>query len=265
MDERIATNRRRWDEMAQLHVDTYGIDDVDRAGDHRLKPFEPSELGDLRGLRICHLQCHIGGDSFALAQLGATVVGVDFSETSIEIARSRAERVGLADRVEFVCATVDDAPGVAGTGFDAVYTSWGVLCWLPDLDRWASVIRKLLAPGGWLYVAETHPYATTLRWPRYAYGGGVASFKNEQGDYTDAQARFEHPEAWEWSHGIGDVVTALAAAALRIEWLHEHAECAWHLNDEEHLVQGANGMWSVPGSTLPLSFSLRATAQVSGV
>jgi SAM-dependent methyltransferase len=260
MDERVATNRNRWDEMAQLHVETYRIDDVDRAGDHRLKPFEPAELGDLRGLRICHLQCHIGGDSFALARLGAeVVVGVDFSATSVEIARARAERVGLADRVTFVCATVHDAPAAAGSEFDAVYASWGVLCWLPDLDRWASVVAQLLVPGGWLYLAETHPYAVAARWPGYVYGGGEASFDEGQGDYTDANAVFEHPESWEWSHGIGDVVTALATAGFRIDWLHEHAECAWHLNDEEHLVQDADDMWRAPGSTLPLSFSLRAT------
>jgi SAM-dependent methyltransferase len=259
VDERVATNQRRWDEMAQLHVETYQIDDVDGTGDHRLKPFEPVELGDLAGLRICHLQCHIGGDSFALAHLGATVVGVDFSDASIEIARTRASRLGVADRVEFVRATVDDAPAAAGTGFDAVYTSWGVLCWLPDLDRWAGVVRDLLAPGGWLYVAETHPYATAIRWPQYVYGGGGASFDDGQGDYTDADAVFEHPESWEWSHGLGDVVTALAGAGLRVDWLHEHVEVAWHLNDGDHLEQGADGMWRAPGSTLPLAFSLHAT------
>ena len=259
MDERIATNRRRWDEMATLHVDTYAVDDVDATGTHSLKPFELAEIGDVNGLRICHLQCHIGGDSFALAERGATVVGVDFSPRSVEIAAARAASLGLADRVEFVCAAVDDAPGAAGSGFDAVYTSWGVLCWLPDLDRWAAVVHELLAPGGWLYLAETHPYATALRWPNSVYGGGAEHFDDEQGDYTDDAARFEHPESWEWSHGLGEIVTALSGAGMRVDWLHEHAEVAWHLNDQEHLVEDADGMWRRPGSTLPLSFSLRAT------
>ena len=139
-----------------------------------------------------------------------------------------------------------------------MYTSWGVLCWLPDLDRWAQVVHELLVPGGWLYLAETHPYATALRWSS-PYAGNVAQFNDEHGDYTDAAAQFEHPESWEWSHGLGEIVTALAGAGMRIDWLHEHAESGWHLNDEEHMVKGADGMWSVPGSTLPLSFSLRAT------
>jgi SAM-dependent methyltransferase len=260
MDERVATNQRRWDEMSDLHIDTYAIDDVDAAGVHTLKPFEPDELGDLGGLRVCHLQCHIGGDSFALAQLGAaSVVGVDFSPRSVTIARERAARLGLADRVEFVCATVDDARSACRGNFDAVYTSWGVLCWLPDLDAWARVVHEILAPGGWLYLAEFHPYATSIRWDRYAYGGAAPVFKDSHGDYTDADARFEHPESWEWTHGVGEIVTALAAAGMRIDWLHEHREVSWDLNDRDHLVERDTGMWEVPGSTLPLSFSLRAT------
>ena len=259
MDERVATNRRRWDEMSDLHVDTYAIDDVDAVGVHTLKSFEADELGDIDGLRVCHLQCHIGGDSFALAQLGAaSVVGVDFSPRSVAIAQERAARLGLADRVEFVCATVDDAPS-AGGDFDAVYTSWGVLCWLPDLDVWARVVHELLAPGGWLYLAEMHPYATSIRWTDHPYGNAVPLYNDEHGDYTDIDAQFEYPESWEWTHGLGDVVSALARAGMRMDWLHEHAESGWHLNDPEHLTQQPDGMWEVAGSTLPLSFSLRAS------
>jgi SAM-dependent methyltransferase len=260
MDERLAVNRRRWDEMSDLHIETYAIDDVDASGVHSLKSFEPGELGDVRGRRICHLQCHIGGDSFALAQLGArSVVGVDFSPRSIEIAETRAGDLGIADRVTFVCATVDDARDATGGGFDAVYTSWGVLCWLPDLDAWARVVQALLVPGGRLYLAETHPYATAVRWPGSVYGGGHAAFDDVQGDYTDADAQFDHPESWEFSHGIGDVVTALAGAGMRLDWLREHTEVPWNLNDRARLVRRPDGMWELPDSTLPLSFSLRAT------
>jgi SAM-dependent methyltransferase len=246
--------------MAELHVDTYAIDDVDGRGDHRLKPFEPEELGPLEGKSVCHLQCHLGGDSFALAHLGAAqVVGVDFSPRSIQIATMRAARLGLADRVRFVAAVVEDAPDVAGTGFDVVYTSWGVLCWLPDIDRWAEVAASLLLPGGFVYLAETHPYAAASRWTGYAYGGAQAHFDDGQGDYTDDEAVFDHPATWEWTHGLGEIITALVGAGLRIEWLHEHPTVSWHLNDRENLVRGPDGMWSAPGSGLPLSFSLRAS------
>src|SRR5206468_5034060 len=120
----------------------------------------------------------------------------------------------------FVCATVEGAPRVAGTGFDGVYTSWGVLCWLPDLSVWAATIDALLRPGGWLYLAETHPYATALRGKRWPYGGNVAVHNTGPGDYTDPDAEIVHDESWEWSHGLGEIVTALAQAGLRLEYLH---------------------------------------------
>lgn len=164
MDERLEVNRRRWDEAAVLHRRTYFLpDEVVR--DAELAPFMVDELGDLSGLRVCHLQCHIGGDSLSLARLGASmVVGVDFSAVSLETARARAVEAGLADRVTFVEVSVDDAPTATGGAFDVVHTSGGVLCWMPSIDAWASSVHDLLRPGGWLHLAEMHPYACAARW-----------------------------------------------------------------------------------------------------
>jgi len=259
MDERVEVNRRRWEEMTALHETTYFDDD--KAIDDELEPFELDELGDIVGQRLCHLQCHIGGNSIALARLGATVVGVDFSDVALELARRRARDAGYVDRVEFVCATVDDAVEATGGGFDGVYTSWGVLSWLPSIESWARVVHGLLRTRGWLYVADTHPHAAALRWANCPYGGRDGVYDEDQGDYTDLEAQFEHPEAWTWNHGIGEIVTALAGAGMRIDRLREHPTIAWHLGDPDHLVRRTDGMWEVPGSTLPLSFSLRATRE----
>lgn len=246
--------------MASRHESTYNVELVDGGGDS-LKPFEAAELGDLRARRVCHLQCHIGDDSMSLARRGATVVGVDFSPRAIEIAEYRAKEAGLARQLTFVISDVSEARSRLVGDFDVVYTTWGVLCWLPDLDRWASVIASLLVPGGFLYLAESHPYAEMLRWEGRTYGGAAPHFDDAQGDYTDDEAVFDHPGAWEWSHGLGEIVTAVAQAGLEIDWLHEHAEVAWHLNDTTGLARRENGMWHKAGSTLPLSFSLRATAR----
>lgn len=259
MDERVATNRQRWEEMTELHLDTYRVDDRDADGTFGLKAFEAEELGPVTGLALCHLQSHLGENTFGLAQMGARrVVGVDFSTRSVEVASMRAERLGLSDRVRFVCATVDDAPAAVAEHFDGVYTSWGVLCWLPRLTDWARSIRQLLRPGGWFYLADTHPYATALRWDSYPYGGSTAVFDDDQGDYTSREAVFEHPESWQWNHGVGEVVTALVEAGLSVDWLHEHPTVGWDLSDDA-LAQRPDGMWELPGSDLPLSFSLRAT------
>jgi SAM-dependent methyltransferase len=255
VDERLATNQRRWDEMAALHV----VQQHDAEGDHHLRPFEALELGELSGRRVCHLQCHIGSDSLALCRLGASVVGVDFSGAAVKAASGLASRRAAADRCRFVQASVDEAPGLLGASFDIVYTSWGVLVWLPDLLSWASSIEALLVPDGFVYLAESHPYAEALRWPEWHYGGAVPHFDDTQGDYTDDQALFDHPESWQWSHGLGEVVTALADAGLRIDFLHEHAVAAWHLNDADHLTLRPDGMYEQPGSSLPLSYSLKAS------
>jgi SAM-dependent methyltransferase len=245
--------------MTELHVVTYRIDEVDAAGEFGLKSFEQAEIGDIVNRRICHLQCHIGDNSFGLAKLGAAeVVGVDFSSRSIDTARMRAERLGLTDRVRFVHGAVDEAAALLGATFDGVYTSWGVLTWLPDIGTWAESVSGLLKDGGWLYVADTHPYAASVRWPSYPYGGATAVYDDKHGDYTDANATFQHPESWHWNHGLGEIVSALTEAGMTIEWLHEHPVVAWHMGDPESLVERADGMWEEPGSTLPLSFSTRA-------
>jgi hypothetical protein len=170
----------------------------------------------------------------------------------------RAERLGLTDRVRFVHAAVDEAAAVLGANFDGVYTSWGVLAWLPDIRTWAENVSGLLKGRGWLCVADTHPYAAALRWAAYPYSGETAVYDDNHGDYTDANATFKHPESWQWNHGLGEIVTALTEAGMSLQWLHEHPVVAWHLSDHEHVVERADGMWEQPGSTLPLSFSLRA-------
>jgi SAM-dependent methyltransferase len=259
VDERIELNRLRWDEQARLHAQNYPVDDVRGTGFDWLKHFEVQELGNVEGQSICHLQCHIGGGSIALSRLGATVVGVDFSPVALDVARARSERAGVAERVSFVCASVDEAPRVLAERFDGVYTSWGVLTWLPSLVDWAHAVAELLKPSGWLYLVENHPIALVSRWPDATYGTGVATFDDSQGDYTDDDVFFEHPESWNWNHGLGEIVTAIAEAGMRIEWLHEHQVSTWHYQDKERFVQDETGMWRDSESDLPLSFSLRAT------
>jgi hypothetical protein len=83
---------------------------------------------------------------------------------------------------------------------------------------------------------------------------------DDRGDYTTPDAEFEHSRTREWSHGIGEIVSALAESMPKVEWLHEHTTVAWNLGDAHGLVRRDDGLWEVPGSSLPLSFSLRATS-----
>ena len=159
----LDTNRASWDERAEIHVENltefYGIERF-LAGEDVLSPIEAGEIGDVRGLKVLHLQCHIGLDTLCLARRGADVTGLDFSATALRHAEELAGKAGLAAR--FVLGEVYDAAALCGTNYDLVYTTWGTISWLPDIQRWGAVIAAALKPGGSLYFVDDHPSAATF-------------------------------------------------------------------------------------------------------
>lgn len=246
-----------WDERVPIHVGSRFYDlDGWKAGraNHLVAPFEDDEIGSVDGLRLCHLQCHIGTETLNFARRGATVVGVDFSAAAVEAARALAEDIGVADRATFVQATVEDARDHVDGEFDIVYTSWGALIWLPDLRPWARTIASLLGPGGFVYVADQHPM--TMKYSD-SYFRTEPFFDDEPGTYADLSAQTTVNEAYEWMHPMAEIITSLAEAGLRIDFLHEHPFLVWQDGDE--MVRGDDLMWRLPGDPIPLSFSLKAT------
>src|SRR5205823_6481205 len=158
MDEYIEANRKHWDELVSIHVKSafYTVDSV-RQGRTSLHPLEIEELGDVRGKRLLHLQCHFGLDTLSWARLGAAVTGADFSDEAIRTARELASELQIP--ATFVLSNLYDLPGALDGQFDVVYTSHGVLGWLPDIAGWARVAAHFVKPGGFFYVAEIHPVA----------------------------------------------------------------------------------------------------------
>lgn len=255
MDERVEANRRAWDERVPIHVGSRFYDVAGwKAGNrsHLVGPFEEAEIGPVAGRRLCHLQCHFGMDTLNFARQGAEVVGIDFSRPAIEAARALAADVGLD--ATFVLATVEDARAHVEGDFDIVYTSWGALIWLPDLSAWARTIASLLRPGGFVYVADQHPL--TARYGR-SYFDTEPRRDDDTGTYADPGAPTVHNEAYEWLHPLGEIVSVLADAGVRIDLLHEHPVLVWQNSPD--MVQGDDGMWQLPGDPIPQSFSLRAT------
>ena len=163
MSEFIAANLRNWDERAGLHATDvtgrYRIADM-LAGESVLHAIEASEIGDVSGRRIAHLQCHIGLDTISLAHLGAIPTGLDFSPAALRAAREFA--AGAGRKVRFVEADVYDTPAALGEAYEMGFVTWGAINWLPDIGRWADTVSTLLEPGGTLYLAETHPSALCL-------------------------------------------------------------------------------------------------------
>jgi SAM-dependent methyltransferase len=266
-------NRVHWDERAALHLGPRGYDlSTLRAGCRRLNAIEEDELGPVAGKRILHLQCHFGADTLTLAQRGAAgVVGLDFSPAAITAARDLARELGLADRAQFIEANLYAARDVIPQphGFDLVFVSWGALCWLPDIKGWAEIVAAMLRPGGSLYLAEGHPAAmvfsdaaaTTDGMPGFDapfFGGGEPIVEIATNDYIAGETEFANPTVYEWIHPLGDIVTALIDAGMRLDWLREHAAVTWRMF--RTLVEDERGLYRWPDKPwLPLAFSLSAT------
>ncbi|MEV5709241.1 class I SAM-dependent methyltransferase [Actinoallomurus sp. NPDC052274] len=259
----LTINKALWDERVPIHLasDFYDLAGF-KAGGQTLRDFELAEVGDVTGRRLVHLQCHFGLDTLSWARRGAHVTGLDFSEKAVEAACRVADEVGLQAR--FVAADVYDAVTALGETYDIVYTGLGALCWLPDIDRWARTAAALLRPGGFAYLAEFHPFAGTLddeegRTVTFDYfAEGPQVWDDDAGSYADPQAPVQHTRSIEFTHGLGEVVTALTTAGLRIDFLHEHDYTLW----QRFSVLERHGIaYRLPEGRprMPLMYSLRAT------
>jgi len=266
VDERVEANRQMWDERVAIHVGSrfYDVDGWKAGGrNHLVGPFEAGEIGPVAGKRLLHLQCHFGMDTLTFARAGAEVVGLDFSGEAVRAADALAAEVGLSGRATFVQSTVEDGRAAVDGDFDIVYTSWGALLWLPDLAPWARTIASCLRPGGFFYIAEQHPLLGTWTWDVPTVELGQSYFRRDaleddsSGTYADLDAPTTANRSYEWHHPLGEIVTVLAGAGLRIEMLHEHPILVWQANAS--MVQGDDGLWRLPGDLLPLSFSLKAS------
>jgi len=265
----LRENNALWDEWTRIHEasEFYDLAAFKRGG-IRLKEFELEEIGPVEGLEILHLQCHFGMDTLSFARLGARVTGADFSEVAIDLARSVADEIGHPE-ARFVRANLYDLPDVLEGTFDLVYTSGGVLGWLPDIRDWARVVAHFVRPGGRFYITEIHPVALVfddgdvapgelrLRYPYWEHATPIIS--PVVGSYADRDAAVKTKTEHSWDHGLGEIVTALIEAGLRIEFLHEFPFVLW---PTPFLEEQPNGTYRLPASSrgeLPLFFSLLAS------
>ncbi len=263
MDEYRENNRSLWNEYARIHARSpfYRVEEF-KAGENKLNELELSEVGDVAGKKLLHLQCHFGMDTLSWARLGAQVTGVDFSDEAIRQAQSLSEELKIPGR--FICCDLYDTPQHLDDRFDIVFTSYGVLTWLPDLIRWAQVIAHFLKPGGIFYIAEFHPFAFVfddeadeLRF-RYPYFARGAQKFPVDGSYADRTARVETKTSYEWNHPMGEIVTALISAGLQIEFLHEFPFTVYEQLPFLQKLDRDTWGFADGSDPIPLMFSIRA-------
>jgi len=266
-----ALNLANWNERAPAHAASpgYGLQRFrdDPAHLSTVVRYDLPRLGDIGGLRGLHLQCHIGTDTLSLHRLGARMSGLDFSAPALAEARALAESVGAA--IDYRQADAYQAVEEFGPGsFDLVFTGIGALCWLPDIARWGRLVADLLAPGGRLFLREGHPalWAIDDERPDHLLAAEYPYFETEEpllyeeeGTYVATDVEFVHNRSASWNHGIGEILSALLDAGLRLTQFVEHRSVPWEALPGA-MTQDADGEWWLAERTerLPLSYTLQA-------
>lgn len=265
MKKFIEANKKRWDQLTLEHEDSafYDLEGF-KSGKDRLRSIELSELGDVEGKSLLHLQCHFGMDTLAWARRGASVTGIDFSEKAIALAQSLSQELDIP--AKFHCVDMYDIPSVVSERFDIVFTSYGVLHGLYDLQNWGEIIAARLKPGGIFYIVEDHPFFRVFRpKPKGEIKAERSYFFSEEPQRIEATGSYATDDTGEagvsyvWDHSIGEVINSLIASGLVIEFLHEFPYAA--RAKFPFMEQGEDGWWRLPPDqhgTIPFLFSLQA-------
>lgn len=257
----ISINKKSWNERTAIHLDSDFYDNKSFINTDRssLKSIELDILGDLSNQSALHLQCHFGQDTISLERLGASkAIGVDLSDKAIEAARNLAKQT--QSKAEFICCDLYDLHQHLNQEFDLVFSSYGTIGWLPDLDKWAKLIHKSLKTNGRFVFAEFHPvvwmFDDDFTHVKYNY------FKEnpiveENETYTDGDETVQHKSVG-WNHSLGEVLSSLLNVGLRLEFFQEYNYSPYTCFD--HVKEVAPGKYCIPhiGQNIPMVYALVA-------
>jgi SAM-dependent methyltransferase len=253
-------NKDLWDKRTAIHKDSSFYDVIGfKSAKNVLTPIELKELGDVKGKKMLHLQCHFGLDSLNWARLGANVTGIDFSDDAINEAKRLNDELGMD--AKFICCNIYDFKNHLNDKFDIVFTSYGVIGWLPDLDKWAEIISHFLKPQGMFYMAEFHPviwmFDDNFKEIKYCYENREVIETESMGTYTDRNADIKAKEHG-WNHSISEVLNALITHGMQIEFFNEHMYSPYPCFN--NVVQNDEGNWWIKGleDRIPMVYSVKA-------
>lgn len=255
-------NKNSWNQRVSVHLesDFYAVEDF-KKGKEVLNSIERSLLGELKGKSLLHLQCHFGQDTLALARHGAIVTGIDFSEKAISEALSLAKEIQIPAR--FICSNVYDVPNQLRETFDIVFTTYGVLGWLPDMDAWAEVVKKMLCPGGKLVLVEFHPilwmFDDSFKQLTYSYFKGNPIIEEKNTTYTDdRKIKMETFQEITWNHSLHEVISALIRCGLKLSHFSEYPYSPYPCFPD--MVEMNPGEFHLKGMTniIPMVYALTA-------
>lgn len=254
------TNKATWNKKVNVHAksEMYNLE-VFKQGKSSLMAYELEALGDVKGKSLLHLQCHFGQDTLSWSRMGAKCTGVDLSDAGIKLAQNLNAELKLD--AEFVCCNVLDTSEFVKDTFDIVFTSYGVIGWLPDLKPWGKMIAERLNKGGAFFMAEFHPivwmfdYLDGKPLMKYGYMQDTVIYEEYEGTYANNNSKMISKE-YGWNHGLGEVVSALTEAGLHIEYLKEFDESPYDVLPD--LLKTESGMFVTKDKLYPLIFTLKA-------
>ena len=255
-------NRKAWNKKTDVHITSEFYDNENFIkGKSSLKHIETELLGNLKGKNILHLQCHFGQDSISLAREGAFVTGVDFSENAISKAKELAVLTGTNDSTEFICSDIYELKNKLDKKFDIVYTSYGVIGWLPDLEKWAAIISHYLKPGGKFVMVEFHQvlwmYDDNFDFFKYDYFNLREIRETLEGTYADRKAPIKN-EYVMWNHSLSEVINNLIKSGLEIKTFEEYDYSLYDCFNKSYEYE--TGRFRVKGfnMSMPMMFSVTA-------
>ena len=265
-EEYFAANMKRWNERVAINAQSkfYDLESFLK-GKTSLLPVELKELGDeVNNKTLLHLQCHFGMDTLSWARKGAIVTGVDFADKAIELAKDLSEKLNIP--AKFIKANIYDLPKIITETFDIVFTSYGVLCWLPDIKKWAETIDHCLKPGGTFYIIESHPFGFLVDETyeeRFQTGypyftEGKAMRYEDENNPIDSSKKLENKTSFEWIHTLSSIINSLIDVGLQIEFIHEFPYCFFNFHPD--MIKKEDGYWHYQNKlfNVPMIFSLKA-------
>jgi ubiquinone/menaquinone biosynthesis C-methylase UbiE len=253
-------NRKWWNEVTSIHARSkyYDLTQFKR-GKSSLEQIELKEVGKVSGKSLLHLMCHFGMDTLSFAREGANVTGVDISDQSIRLAKRLSREISVP--ATFIRSDIYDLPNILNKKFDIIYTSYGVLCWLSSIKKWAKLIDHFLVEGGMFYIVELHPFTNILSFDfkmTYKYFQKGPFVDDSPGTYADWNAPIKG-DTYLWNYTLSDVINALIGVGLKIQFVHEFP---YTLYDQFPGLMEKNdkGQYVLKDKTveIPLLFSLKA-------
>ena len=252
-------NKELWNAKLNHHLGSsfYDLEGF-KAGKTSLRHVELSGVGEVHGKSLLHLQCHFGQDTLSWARRGARVVGVDLSDKAIETAGQLALELDLP--AQFIACNLYDLPQHLEGQFDWVFTSYGTIGWLPDLDKWAELVAAYLKPGGSFYMVDFHPviwmFDDDFEAFAYSYFNEEPIITEPNGTYADREADLVQHQEISWNHSLGELLGALLGAGLNIAEFKEYPYSTWPCFKEMTQVGEESWVISRLGKKVPHMYSI---------